>query len=218
MATGSSPEIRYCAQCGRPSHPEELARFGDTLICPNCKGTYTQMLREGATPTHRVLQYGGFWIRFVAVIIDAIIIGAVNAILQGLLLGGLMAPLSGIRPDAPPEQAFAMMGAIFGAIGLAAVVSIFLNACYEGFFISRMGATPGKMVFGLKVVRPNGAPLSLGRAIGRYFAKLLSSITLLIGYIIAAFDGEKRALHDMIADTRVVKADSLGGDPYARTA
>ena len=56
--------------------------------------------------------------------------------------------------------------------------------------MSRVGATPGKMVLGLKVVRPNGAPVSLGRAVGRYFAKLLSSLTFCIGFIIAGFDSK----------------------------
>jgi uncharacterized RDD family membrane protein YckC len=59
------------------------------------------------------------------------------------------------------------------------------------------------------VVRPDGGPVHLGRAVGRYFAKWLSSLTLCIGYIIAGFDAEKRAMHDMIVDTRVVKANSI---------
>jgi uncharacterized RDD family membrane protein YckC len=58
------------------------------------------------------------------------------------------------------------------------------------------------------VVRPNGGPIDLPRAVGRYFAKILSGIILLIGYIMAGFDGEKRALHDMICDTRVVRIRS----------
>ena len=215
MATGLPADIRYCAQCGRPSNLEELARFGDTLICPNCKPSYTQMLREGVTPIQPVFRYAGFWIRFVAVLIDGIIVGVVNWTIQALLLGGMVAPMA-IRPNARPEEAFAAMGAVFGAIGMGLLVGIALSSCYEAFFISRMGATPGKMVFGLKVVRPNGAPLTLGRAFGRYFAKMLSSMTLTIGYIIAAFDAQKRSLHDMIADTRVVKADGLPQDPYAR--
>ena len=61
------------------------------------------------------------------------------------------------------------------------------------------------MALGLKVVRPNGMPVDLPRAFGRYFAKMLSAIILFIGYIMAGFDAEKRALHDMICDTRVVK-------------
>jgi uncharacterized RDD family membrane protein YckC len=79
---------------------------------------------------------------------------------------------------------------------------------HEGLFISRLGATPGKLVPGLRVVRPDGGKFSLGRAIGRYFAKMLSAIILGIAYIMAAFDKEKRGLHDIIADTRVIKARS----------
>jgi uncharacterized RDD family membrane protein YckC len=58
------------------------------------------------------------------------------------------------------------------------------------------------------VVRPDGRPVDLGRAFGRYFAKILSAFILLIGYIIAGFDSEKRALHDMICDTRVIKREN----------
>jgi uncharacterized RDD family membrane protein YckC len=62
------------------------------------------------------------------------------------------------------------------------------------------------MALDLKVVRPDGGPISLGRAVGRYFAKIVSGIILMIGYIMAGFDSEKRALHDMMCDTRVIKA------------
>ena len=58
--------------------------------------------------------------------------------------------------------------------------------------------------------------MSLGRAFGRYFGKWLSSFILGIGYIMAGFDSQKRALHDMICDTRIVWADSMPVNPYAR--
>ena len=58
---------------------------------------------------------------------------------------------------------------------------------------------------GLKIFRPDGSKLTAGRIVGRYFATLVSTMTLLIGYIMAAFDDEKRSLHDRIADTRVIK-------------
>jgi uncharacterized RDD family membrane protein YckC len=60
------------------------------------------------------------------------------------------------------------------------------------------------MIFGLQVVRPTGEGLTWGRAVARVFGRWLSSLTFLIGYIIAAFDSEKRALHDFLCDTRVV--------------
>ena len=61
------------------------------------------------------------------------------------------------------------------------------------------------MAFGLKVVRPDGSPVGVGRAFGRYFAKMLSAMVLWIGFIMVAFEPEKRGLHDMICDTRVVR-------------
>ncbi|MND07279.1 RDD family protein [compost metagenome] len=55
-------------------------------------------------------------------------------------------------------------------------------------------------------MRADGSAVTTGRAAGRYFATLLSSLTLLIGFVIAAFDEQKRALHDHVADTRVIRA------------
>jgi uncharacterized RDD family membrane protein YckC len=70
--------------------------------------------------------------------------------------------------------------------------------------IGKYGATVGKMACKIKVITADGQPVSYARAFGRYFAKVLSSLTLLIGFIIAAFDSEKRSLHDHICNTRVV--------------
>ena len=53
--------------------------------------------------------------------------------------------------------------------------------------------------------RPGALRSGTIRAIGRYFAAMLSSLILCIGYLLIAFDAEKRALHDMICDTRVIK-------------
>ena len=61
------------------------------------------------------------------------------------------------------------------------------------------------MALGLKVVTPEGLPISYGRAFGRSAAEILSRLICFIGYIIAGFDQQKRALHDHIASTRVIK-------------
>ena len=178
------------------------------MICPNCKAQYVQKLREGVPGIQPAFRYAGFWIRFLAVLIDGLIMGVVGAAVQMLLLGTTVMSVGRVRPNATPEEAFTAMGAVFGTIALVSVINIAIAACYEAFFLSRVGATPGKMACSLKVVRPDGSPLSLGRAFGRYFAKWLSWIILGIGFIIAGFDAQKRALHDMICDTRVVKADA----------
>ena len=213
MATGIEPDIRYCSQCGQPSPLDQLARFGDTLVCPNCKNSFVQKLREGVAPVQPVFYYAGFWIRFVAAFIDGIILGVTSSAVQLLLLGSAFRPFAGMREPMPPDQALAAFGAIMGTLALSMLIGVAIGASYEGFFVSRVGATPGKMALGLKVVRPNGGPVSPGRAFGRYFAKWLSSMTLGIGYIIVGFDAEKRAMHDMIVDTRVVRADSAALAP-----
>ncbi|MEO0452620.1 MAG: RDD family protein [Verrucomicrobiota bacterium] len=138
--------------------------------------------------------YAGFWIRFVARFIDGILLLAVNLI--------LMIPL-------------AVAGAIGsdGSMDLAVeltlnFIGILIALAYDTYMVGKFGATFGKMALGLKVVRSNGEPLTMMRAFGRYWGTFLSSLTLLIGYIIAGFDSEKRALHDHICDTRVVKTKS----------
>jgi uncharacterized RDD family membrane protein YckC len=62
----------------------------------------------------------------------------------------------------------------------------------------------GKRICNVAVVTAEGKPISYGISVARYFSKILSAITLLIGYIIAAFDEEKRSLHDRICNTRVI--------------
>jgi uncharacterized RDD family membrane protein YckC len=208
MATGINPDIRYCSQCGQPRHIEELARFGGALICPDCKNTYVQKLREGVAPLHPAFRYAGFWIRVVALLIDGVILGVAGSAVQLLLLGNSFRPFTGMRPDASPEEALAAFGSMMGILGLSMLVGVVIGASYEGLFVSRVGATPGKMALGLKVVRPDGGPISLGRAFSRYFAKWLSSMALGIGYIIVGFDAQKRGMHDMICDTRVIKVDT----------
>ena len=141
--------------------------------------------------------YAGFWIRFVAVIIDSIILGVVDTILNFAVLGTSTARLTAANP--------ADIGAVMSGLGMIWVISLAVQCGYETFFIGKMAATPGKMAMGLKVVRADGSPVDYARAAGRYFAKILSGIILLIGYIMAAFDAQKRALHDMICDTRVIK-------------
>jgi uncharacterized RDD family membrane protein YckC len=207
MATGFDPEIRYCSQCGQPAPLDQLARFGDTLVCPNCKNTFIQKLREGVAPGRPVFRFAGFWIRLVALIIDSIILGVAGSAVQLLFMGGAFRQMAGLSQPVPPDQALAVFGAMMGTLAVSFLVGTAMAATYEGLFIGKLGATPGKMVLGLKVVRPDGGPVSMGRAFGRYLGKWLSYITLCIGFIIAAFDPEKRAMHDMIVDTRVIHAD-----------
>jgi uncharacterized RDD family membrane protein YckC len=196
MSPASASDTRFCSECGQPRPAGELARFGDRLICPACKDSYAQKLREGVAPATAMV-YAGFWIRFLAVLIDGVILYIVDRILSLMLLGITATPTMTNPAD---------LGATMSKFGMIWLISVAVDCAYQTFFIGKMAATPGKMALGLKVVRPDGSRVDYGRAAGRYFAKILSLIILMIGYIMAGFDSQKRALHDMICDTRVIKS------------
>jgi uncharacterized RDD family membrane protein YckC len=144
------------------------------------------------------LEYAGFWTRFLAKFIDGIVMGAVNMVVS--LIG---AAVFGVAMAGAAAQ-----GSVAAALGLQLglwLIQMTLSGVYYVLFLGRFGATPGKMALRIKVVRSDGSPVTYGRAFGRYFADMLSGLTLGIGYIMAAFDEEKRALHDRLCDTRVIR-------------
>lgn len=138
--------------------------------------------------------YGGFWLRWLAYAIDAGIIGTIRA----LVVLPLGFPLFGQSFDSPW---------LFARVGEAQLSSVVIGLCYFVFFWTQYGATPGKLVLRLKVVTPQGGPISVSQAVGRYFGQILSGLILGIGFLMAAFDDEKRALHDRLCDTRVIRVN-----------
>jgi uncharacterized RDD family membrane protein YckC len=88
---------------------------------------------------------------------------------------------------------------------LMALIQFGIGVAYETWFVGKFAATPGKMACKIKVVNADGSKVSYLKALGRYFAKMLSSLILFIGYIMVAFDSEKRGLHDHICNTRVIR-------------
>jgi uncharacterized RDD family membrane protein YckC len=132
--------------------------------------------------------YGGFWIRLVAYIIDAILLS---------IAGGVVAALFGVSLM---ETDWERLNPTLNLVSVAIAWLYF--ALLES---SERGATVGKMAMGLRVVTSDGQRLSFMHATGRYFAKILSAIILCIGFIMIAFTDKKRGLHDMIAGTLVIK-------------
>jgi uncharacterized RDD family membrane protein YckC len=193
-----------CAECRRPHSADDLARFGVVLVCSDCKNRYVQKLREGVTSAAQG-HYAGFWVRCVAWLIDGIILMVIGSIVQFALVGSAGA----FRQPLPGAGAESSLGPMLQIAGVVFLLDIVIGCSYEAFFVSSsLCATPGKLAIELKVLRPNGARLSLGRAVGRYFSKRLNTMTAGIGYVMAAFDTEKRGLHDLICDTRVVRRQS----------
>jgi uncharacterized RDD family membrane protein YckC len=132
--------------------------------------------------------YGGFWLRVVAYIIDGVIVGIPSAILGGL---------AGIATAQSDD---------FGVHTTTNLISVVISWLYFAFMeSSESRATLGKKAVGLRVVTERGERLSFANATGRYFAKFVSGVLLMIGFIMVAFTDRKRGLHDIIAGTLVVK-------------
>lgn len=211
-APAQPSETRYCSECGRPFPINELSGVGNASVCATCRPVVLQRMAAAPPGVGPVVQpfaryrYGGFWIRFVARIIDAIIVGFIGFIIRLPLTIFLGIGGAGLRVANDPAAAMAALPLILGAAGISFLIQIAVGIIYEVYFLSTRSATPGKIALGLKVIRADGGPVSAGLAAGRYFSMWLSGFILMIGYIMAGFDTEKRALHDRICDTRVVYA------------
>lgn len=186
-------EMRHCASCGNRFPVSELATFGESSVCAVCKPAYIQRLAQGMTSTTTSqFRYAGFWIRVVASFIDGVIMQIVRLI--------VLVP-AGIEAYRFTPRRTPLTGAEIAATGILYAIQI----AYYVYFNSQKGATPGKMALGLKIVRSNGEPISVGLAFGRYFAQILDALILCIGFMMAGWDDQKRTLHDRICDTRVVR-------------
>lgn len=189
----------WCSQCGRELAPSDLVQIAGSMVCADCKPAFlSRVMATGAAVTSK-WHYAGFWIRFVARMIDGVILGATQALIALGFFGTFGAQfMPGVRRSA--------------SIGIMLTFQVFSYAtaiAYETVLLRYRGATLGKMALGLKVVRSNGNPLGWGISIGRYFMYLVSAMILLVGYIMAGFDDEKRALHDRVCDTRVIYKTSI---------
>ena len=129
-------------------------------------------------------KYGGFWIRFLAYLIDSLIVG-VGFFAVVMLLGMMDLELFS------PEIIFTVVAILYWA----------------GMHASGRQATYGKALLGLKVTGTIGDRISFVKALVRELAKILSTLTFLIGYILAGLTKRKQALHDFIASTQVVRAE-----------
>jgi uncharacterized RDD family membrane protein YckC len=197
---GAAEETEMCAASGKRYPKREMIQYEGKWISGEHRDAYFQRMREGVTQKG-AFSYGNFGRRFVAKLLDGIILWMVSMVVNVALAAILYGGMNFLAPD--PSQV--SMTNMFIYQGVSTLCAIGIGLAYSIFFIRRYDATPGKMALGLKLIRPDGSSLSIGRIIGRYFAEWISSMILLIGYIMAGFDDERRALHDRICETRVIK-------------
>ena len=152
--------------------------------------------------------YAGFWKRLVAYIVDGFILWIPNLII-GNLLGATaaQAAMMHVFENANGDQAalMAAYGAYWSAILPVLGVQTLLNWAYFALCeSSAMQATPGKLAMGIRVTDDEGRRITFLRATGRYFGKIISSLTLCIGFMMVGWTERKQGLHDMMASTLVV--------------
>lgn len=144
----------------------------------------------------------GFWIRFTAYLVDFLILGSMVALVTlpwaDLLEASQTAALAEVKKAAPDFKILWHFWLLVLAINVPA------NFLYFVGFNGAWGATPGKLILGLRILDANGGPIGFKRAFLRHCAEWITRLTFGLGFLLVLFTPEKRALHDLIARTRVV--------------
>lgn len=172
---------RFCQSCGYPT-PDFPERLHNSVT---------------ARPEATNITVAGFWERFSARMLDSVL--TYIAAIPLMLIVGF--PFYWIRATNDPEPLWA---------GLAILAAWFVAwVSYYSILHGAYGQTIGKILLGVKVTEVSGKPISYGRALVRSIAEILSVIPLSVGYLIAVFNPRRRALHDFISGTVVVRTRPL---------
>jgi uncharacterized RDD family membrane protein YckC len=145
--------------------------------------------------------YVGFWRRLFAFMLDNIIIYLLvfTVFLIGMFTLGASSGLHGIRPGGGH-----MLAALLRIAILFNILYLFMCMAYFTYFHGICGKTPGKMVFGFRVIYVTGESLTFGTAFLRWIGYFISSLPLNLGFIWIAFDGKKQGFHDKLVGTVVI--------------
>lgn len=138
---------------------------------------------------------GGAFVRLLANIVDGLIVGIPASFIQ-------------VPVNLAAQSLLENNGGLAFALYLISMLTGWILAgIFYGFFYSKYGASPGKMIFGLRVLDENTGnyPSPLKAAVREIFGKFLCAITLGIGFLMIPFRADKRGLHDLVCSTRVVR-------------
>jgi uncharacterized RDD family membrane protein YckC len=180
--------IRHCSRCGGQFCTDCVVTINDRLYCATCKGEQLLDVRSGVDRTR--LNYASILKRFGGIFIDGLII---NLPLYFIMFGLMFSTMN--RHGQPNPL-----------INLISIPFMFVNLIYEALMLSmKNGQTLGKMAMHVRVVRPDGSPITTGQAWGRAALRTVLGCLWIVDYIPAFFTDEKTTLHDMAAGTRVVE-------------
>lgn len=186
------PNAAYCFSCGLLLDATAAGAAGRPVSGPGFPGSPAS--NDAATAGIRA----GFWIRFAALLIDACVLGLVEFLLI------LLHPGVGLEVYSNAESFFQRTDTwIDWATGL-------VGLGYYTAGVAVWSTTIGKRLLGLYVLRPDGSRVGWGRALARYWAPMLSAVLLGVGFLMVAFRPDRRALHDLICGTVVVRRPPPG--------
>ncbi|QYY35094.1 RDD family protein [Ruficoccus sp. ZRK36] len=183
-----------CPTCNASVRSQDLIPMDDIVLCPNCRDQYLQTMREGIELSETGFEYASFLIRAGAYIIDLFAVWIVQAVV-GFVLGFAI----GIAGESE---------ALANALSIVLIVlSYAIPLVYATLLLGnrKTQATLGMMALRIRIVDKRGGDCSYLMAFGRYFAAIISSIILGIGYFMCLWDSERQTLHDKMVGTYVIK-------------
>jgi uncharacterized RDD family membrane protein YckC len=183
--------VRRCSRCGATFCRDCLVHIQGQPYCATCKNEQLLDVRSGVDRTQ--MSYATILKRFGAVVLDNII----QAIpIYAMMFGVLFATGAFNNPGGEPSLWVLLMY----------IPAFTIPIVYEGLMLSlKNGQTLGKMALHVRVVRPDGSPISNGQAWGRAAMRLVLSCLWIVDYIPAFFTNEKTTLHDLVVGTRVIE-------------
>ncbi|HEY2118741.1 MAG TPA: RDD family protein [Candidatus Acidoferrum sp.] len=200
----TTADSAFCTSCGAPQARAAIDAPGAISVPANVGVA-------GFSAGRGQFLFAGFWLRFVAYLIDGLIVsvGIFGLFIPIAVLTGAAAHLNNLEnfPRNGGQMDPAVIAALISVIITFAGVALLITWLYHAYFeSSSWQATPGKRVLSLYVTDLSGQPISFLHATGRHFSKIITGlIPLGLGYIMAGFTERRQALHDMIAGTLVLR-------------
>jgi uncharacterized RDD family membrane protein YckC len=201
--TQLADDAAFCTNCGQAIQRSPSATYPSPAAPPPLQPQpVEQQSAQNVWQTrapNQLVAYAGFWLRLVAYIIDAIILGMAGVIAFFPLF---RANIHAFTTQNPWEVYTSMSRPLFAIRLLALMLSWIYYASMES---SSWQATLGKKILGLRVTDLTGNRITFARASGRFFGKILSGMILGIGFLMAGFTARKQALHDILAGCLVLR-------------
>ncbi len=198
----------YCNQCGKEiTDTDRFCNACGAALSGSASTDVSRPISNNNSPlppaSNKSLSddfvYGGFWWRFLAYLIDAIILSI------GYWLVALVFGFNGWLFWGADYKYWAAAGVTI--VVIYTVLTFIAPWLYYALMeSSKFQGTIGKWALKMRVADEEGKQITFARATGRYFAKILSSLTLGIGYIMVAFTERKQGLHDILARTIILKS------------